>query len=434
MKKIILPVLVFATLFSTTVFAEDWPQYLGPNRDATSSETGLLKSWPENGPEVLWTLPLGIGYGAPAVSQGKAYLLDNHPDKDVFLCIDVTSGKIDWKFEYDAPGRFSHGGSRCVPAIADGLAYTIGPQGHVYCFDLKTHKPLWHKMLRDGFGGGDSLNWGFGQNPLIYKGMLVIAPMAEKAGVAALDPKTGNVKWASEPLTGRPSYVSPAIYNVGGVDNLVMISAVKSNRRRGRDQGEAAVVPPENQGVVLGLDPMTGKTLWKYNGWQCSIPIPNMVAIGDGRFFITGGYEAGSAMIRVTKDGSDYKVEELYKTKAYNAHCHPPVLYKGYLYGPCTTNEQRDGLVCMDLDGNVKWKTERHPIFDKGGLILVDDMIFISDGRDGYLYLVKPTPDAFTPISKVKLLKPGENWAPLALVDGKLLVRDQTQIKCLKVR
>ncbi|MDP8245186.1 MAG: PQQ-binding-like beta-propeller repeat protein [Candidatus Hinthialibacter antarcticus] len=429
MKRLFLSLVALTTLLSTSTFAADWTQYLGPNRDATSPETGLLKEWPEGGPEVLWTLPLGIGYGAPAVSEGKAYLLDRQPNKDIFLCIDMASGKLDWSFEYDAPGRFSHGGSRCTPAIADGLAYTIGQQGHLYCFDLKTKKPVWNKMLRDGFGEGESLNWGFGQNPLVYKGMLIVAPMTKQTEVVALNPKTGELIWASEPFTGRAGYVSPAVYSIGGTDHIVMISATVIDRRN-----RSAEIQPQNQGAVAGLDPTNGKTLWKYNGWGCMIPIPNMVAIGDGRFFITGGYEAGSAMIRVTKDGGDYKVEELFKTKAYNAHCHPPLLYKGHLYGPCTTNEQRDGLICMDLDGNVKWKTERDPIFDKGGLILADNMIFISDGKDGVLYLVDPSPDAFKPLAKAKLLEPGENWAPLALVDGKLLVRDQTQIKCLKVR
>ena len=430
MKRMILPLVAIIAIATTSVFAAEWTQYLGPNRNATSPETGLLDKWPENGPEVLWKMPLGEGYGSVAVQDGLAYLLDHAPDKDIFRCIDINTGKEKWSFDYAAPGRFSHGGSRCTPAIYDGKVFTIGPQGHVYCFDIKAQKPVWNKMLRDGFGEGDSLNWGFGQNPLIYKDMLIVAPMTKQTEVVALNPNNGELIWASEPFTGRAGYVSPAVYSVGGEDHIVMISAAVVDRRN-----RGAEIPPQNQGAVVGLDPSNGKTLWKYNGWNCMIPIPNITAIGDGRFFVTGGYEAGSAMIRVTKDGAGYKVEELYKTDVYNAHCHPPLLYKDHLYGPCTTNEKQDGLVCMDLDGNVKWKTGRDPFFNKGGQLLVDDKIIIVDGHnDGFLFLIEPSSDGFKPLAKAKLLEPGENWAPLALVDGKLFIRDQTQIMCVKVR
>ncbi len=429
MKRFLPLFVVILSCTTLTSFAADWLQYLGPNRNATAPETGLLNKWPESGPEVLWKLPMGEGFGSVAIQDGLGYVLDHKPNTDIFRCIDINTGKEQWSFEYDAPGRFSHGGSRCTPAIYDGKAFTIGPQGDLYCFDLKAKKPLWNKKMRDGYGEGDYLRWGFGQNPLIYDGKLIVAPMAENAEVVALNPDNGEQIWASEPFTGGAGYVSPAVYSIGGKEQIVMMSAAKIDRRN-----RGAPIPPENQGAVSGLDPANGKTLWTYNGWNCIIPIPNITAIGDGRFFVTGGYEAGSAMIRVTKDGAGYKVEELYKTDVYNAHCHPPLLYKGYLYGTCTTNEKQDGFVCIDLDGNVKWKTGRNPFFNKGGKLLVDDKIISSDGEHGYLFLIEPSPEGFKPLSKAKVMEEGKNWAPLALVDGKLIIRDQTQMMCVKVR
>jgi hypothetical protein len=183
----------------------------------------------------------------------------------------------------------------------------------------------------------------------------------------------------------------------------------------------------------LGLDPRTGETLWSYRGWQCKIPVPNATAVGDGRLFITGGYKAGSAMIQIEKQGKDFAVRELYRTDEFGTHAHPPVLCNGHLYGQCSTNDRRDGMVCMDLDGNVKWQTKRSPNFDKGGLILADGLILTCDGSRK-IYLIEPRPEGFKLLASAELLETRMSWAPLALCDGKLLVRDQSRMKCLAVR
>jgi hypothetical protein len=192
------------------------------------------------------------------------------------------------------------------------------------------------------------------------------------------------------------------------------------------------VMIPAN-GSVLGMDPQTGKVLWFYKGWECKIPVPNVTEIGGGQIFITGGYRAGSAIIKVTKEQDEFVVEELFKTDEFGTHVHPAILYNGYLYGHCSTNETRDGLVCMDLNGKIMWKTGRKPLFDKGGFILVDGLFLSIDGNKGFLYLHEPNPNGFKELAKAKLLEPGTNWSPLALTDGKLLIRDQKQMKCVAV-
>ncbi len=441
MKRNCIALLVMLTVWSVSVCGADWPQFLGPDRNAVSPETGLARSWPESGPQVNWTFPLGSGYGAPAVFNGKVYVLDRvDSSQDVLRCLDLGTGKEEWSFAYDAPGRVSHSGSRSVPSVDEQRIYTCGPHGDVYCIDKTTHKSLWNKNFKTDFGEGARLGWGFGQNPLLYKDMLIVAPMASEAGVVALDKVTGEIRWKTPPMPGGASYVSPTIISVDGVEQVVMISAAERSRRRGRDRDSAPSsgdnpAPGANKGSIIGYDPATGRQLWIYNGgWQCQIPIPNLVSIGDGRFFITGGYEAGSAMIKITKTDQTYAVEELYTTQNFGAHIHPPLLIKDNLYGHCTTNSRRDGMVCMNVDGKLQWKTERSPVFDKGGFILADGLIFSVDGRDGFLYLIDPSPEGFKPLAKAKLLEPGEVWSPLALVDGKLLIRDQTQMKCVTVR
>jgi outer membrane protein assembly factor BamB len=396
----------------------DWPQYLGPNRNATSPEKGLLRSWPEEGPKVLWTVPLGAGYGGAAVSDGEVYVLDRIRSKqDVLRCLDLNTGKELWSYSYDAPGRVSHPGSRSTPAIDGNYVYTCGSFGDLYCFDKNTHKPVWNKNIWKDFDKGSGPRWAISQNPLIYGDSVIVASQTSKAGVVAYDKLTGQVKWASPALPGGVGYVSPAIVKIDNYDNLVMITA-------GDRSG----------GAVVGMDPENGRQLWVYKGWSCKIPIPNVTEIGEGRLFITGGYRAGSAMIKVAANGDSYTVTEVYKTDGFGTHVHPAILYKGYLYGHCTTNTRRDGMVCMSVDGKVKWKTGRSPRFDKGGFILVDGLILSVDGREGFLYLVEPDPAGYKELAKAKLLDTNECWGPLALVDGKLLIRDQKQMRCVVVK
>jgi hypothetical protein len=173
--------------------------------------------------------------------------------------------------------------------------------------------------------------------------------------------------------------------------------------------------------------------LWTYSNWQCIIPVPHAVDAGEGRVLITGGYRAGAVMIKVQKkeDGA-YGIMELFKNADFGSHTQPPILYKDHFYVQYTINERSDGLVCMTMDGKIMWKTGENPLFDKGGAILVDDLLLATDGNK-LLYLIEPNPSGFKPLASAELLDSGQNWAPLALVDGKLLIRDHKNLKCIVV-
>ena len=169
-------------------------------------------------------------------------------------------------------------------------------------------------------------------------------------------------------------------------------------------------------------------------GWQCPIPVPQPVDAGEGRVLVTGGYSAGTAMFQVQKKGDgSYGVTELFKNPDFGAHTQPPLLYKDHFYSHFTVNERSDGLVAMSMDGQIKWKTDQEPAFVRGGSILADGLLLTTDGNTK-LYLVEPDPSGFKPIASAVVLEPGDNWAPLALVDGKLLVRGQKQLKCVAGR
>jgi outer membrane protein assembly factor BamB len=152
MKRHFLLIVLITILAVSSVWA-DWPQYLGPNKNSASDEKGLLRSWPAEGPKVLWQLDLGPGYGGAAVRKGKVYLLDRiYGKKDVFRCIDLNNGKEFWSFSYDAKGRLSHQGSRSTPAIDGNYIYTCGSFGDVYCFNARTRRPVWNKNVWKDFG------------------------------------------------------------------------------------------------------------------------------------------------------------------------------------------------------------------------------------------------------------------------------------------
>lgn len=399
----------------------DWPAAWGPQRDSTSDQKGLLREWPATGPKVHWTVPVGAGFGGVAVSGGQVFLLDrDEAVGDTLRVLDFATGKELWTFAYAAPGAFMFAGSRTTPTVDGDRVYTVGPLGDLYSLDLKTHKPAWHANVWKDFGGGELPRWAITQNPLMYGDLLIVAPQAPQASVVAYDKRTGALKWKSPVLSGATGYVSPSIVKVAGEDHLVMVMASVGRGRTAKD------------GSVNGLDPRTGKVLWTYNGWQCPIPVPQPVDAGDGRILVTGGYSAGTAMIQVAKQGGAYAVKELYQNPDFGSHTQPPLLHDGHFYSQYTINERADGLVAMSLDGRVAWKTDRQPPFVRGGSILADGLMLAADG-DTKLYLVDPKPSGFTPLASAVVLAAGDNWAPLALVDGRLLIRGQKELKSLQV-
>ena len=154
---------------------------------------------------------------------------------------------------------------------------------------------------------------------------------------------------------------------------------------------------------------------------------------GEGRVLAVGGYELGTAMIKVEKkaDGS-YTVNELFRHNDFGDHTKPPILHNGYFYAQFSTNSKRDGLVCMDMNGKVMWKTMRSPSFDKGSMILAEGLLLATDGRQT-LYLIEPDPSGFKPLASAEILEMGQNWGPIALVDDRLLIRDQKRLLCVKI-
>ena len=415
----ILPLLLGTTF---AVYAADWPQFQGPDRNGISPETGLLRSWPDDGPKVLWSIELGPGYGAASIRDNEIYVLDR-PDteKDILRCLDLATGKELWNYEYAAPGSVSHDGSRTPPTVDAECVYCVGMAGQFTCVDRKTHQPVWSHNIVTDFGV-EIPRWGVSQSPALYKDLVIVAPQAPDAFVAAYNRKTGELAWKSSGL-GLAGYVPPVVTTLAGVDQVVAIGA---SSKDGTTRGQ-----------VAGLSLDDGHVLWSYDGWQCFIPIPYPTPLPGDRLFITGGYKAGSAMIQVSKEGDVFQAKELFKTDKCGSQIHQPIFYLDHLYINSNSNEREDGMMCMALDGTITWQTGDAwfgTTFERGNLMMADGLIYNLDGKKGVLYLIEPSPKEFKSISSVKILDGKEIWAPMALSNGKLVVRSQHEMKCLDVK
>lgn len=418
-KMMILTICVLVC--ATFVQAENWSQFLGENRDGKGKTKGLATRWAADGPKELWKLDVGPGFGGVAIRDGEVFILDRVlAEADVLRVLDLKTGKEKWKYRYEAEGRVSVHGSRSTPTVTDKYVYTVGGFGHLHCISRETHKPVWKLHLAEAYEAG-KLNWGFAQSPLVFDGMVIVSPTKKSTpGLVALNMDTGEKIWESENF-GGDYYSSPMVERVHGVQGIMLIT---------------------NKEVTF-VNPKDGKTIWQYDKWGCSWSIPAPTVMPDGKHvFITGGYGAGSKMIEVIKDGDEYSFKEKFKLER-GSQLHPAIYHEGYLYANVNENGtlKRDarktaGLACIDpKTGKIVWRSGEDPNFERGNLIMVNEKILIMDGEKGNLHLVNPSPKGYDELAKAKVLdgRGKKIWAPMALSDGYLVVRDQTELKCLFV-
>jgi len=405
----------FLVLASTAL--ADWPQFRGPGHDNVSREkVELADSWPADGPKVLWSTPTGLGYGGAAIVGDELFILDREDDqRDVLRCLSMTDGKEKWRFQYDAPARLSHNGSRSMPAVDQKNVYIIGPLGHMHAVSRQTHEPIWRINILEQFNA-DRPRWGVATSPVLVDGRLIVAVGGKRAGVVELDKATGKTIWQSEPF-GRMEYMSAKPVTIDGVKQIL------AHGNEGRTT------------KLIAVNPEDGKLLWSFDGWGCRIPIASPEHAGDGKVMLTGGYKAGSVMIQATKNGNDWSARELWRLNGREAgsQIQDPLVHDGHLYLDNNENGKNEGMVCLDPDGEIKWSS-KDPNFNRGGQIIADGKMYKVDGRNGTLYLVDPSPEGLKVLASAKLLDRGEIWAPLSISDGKLIIRDHSKIMCIDVK
>jgi outer membrane protein assembly factor BamB len=371
----------------------------------------IARSWPADGPKELWTIKVGEGFGGVSIVGGKVYLLDlSNNERDIFRILDLKTGQELWEYSYTTgPLKASHRGSRSTPTVDGDRVYTVGVMGEFQCFDVESKKVVWKKSLREDFGA-DAVPWGFAQSPLILRDMVITAAVGKSTGLIALNKLTGETIWKSESFGGCDSYTSPMVVTIAGQEQVI-------NWHRG---------------ALASVDPSDGKMLWRHD-WRTNRPVPQPVHLGDGRFFLTVGYGGGCAMIKVAKSdsGDGWSVSEIFQDGRSGSRVPPVLFYQGHIY--VNSDDNKRGLQCLDADGNVKWETERKQEFGQGSMIIADGVLFIIDDSTGELVMVEANPNAYKELGRAKLLGGNDIWAPLALSDGNLIIRDQAQMKCIYV-
>jgi outer membrane protein assembly factor BamB len=405
----------------------NWNQYLGPDRNASISEAGISKTWPEGGPTKLWSFPLGSGYGGASIYGDEVFILDRKVgDSDILRCIDLNSGTEKWNFAYEALGEIPYPGSRSVPTVDDNYIWIVGPHGHMHCVDKKTHQSLWSYDLLEKYGG-ELPKWGFSQSPIVYNDLVIVAPQGEKAGVVAFHKLTGEVKWESRRLTGYRFHVSPVLGNYGGIDQVIMISSCVRNDGLVSDE-------------VVAFDATTGKELWKYEGLDSFASISPATIVDDKRLLLTecaynDKYDPVTIMLEIKKEGDVFEVKELFFNTEAGSKMHPPVIADNHIYLNNTASPKMQ-MTCMTMDGQVVWEKGSTPDFQLGGLILIDGLIINQNGKNGDIHLIEPSSDGYIEISKASFFesKNSQAWAPMAVGQGKLLVRDMEKLVCVDLK
>lgn len=392
--------------------AGDWPQFRGPDRTNISKESGLLRAWPDGGPRVRWATEVCEGYAGAAIHGGRVYLNDYDRASNTWLvrCLTLAEGRELWRYQAEKRIRPNHGITRTVPVVDGKHVVALDPKCVFHGIDAATGRGLWQKNLVRDYNA-QIPPWYNGQCPLL-DGDRVILGIGGDALLIAFDPATGRELWRTPNPERWPlshSSVMPAV--LGGVKQYVWSTLFG----------------------VVGVDAADGRLLWhhpyKFNVAVATSPLP----IDDERVFMTAGYEAGTVMIRVRRDGERFVTETVFELtpEQWNAEVHTPILYQDHLFA---VGRKRRGLfTCLDLDGKVAWDSGGQADFDLGSFLLADGMFFVLEGKTGVLRLIEASTTGYRELANAPVLSGDNVWGPMALSDGKLVLRDMTKMVCIEV-
>ena len=409
--------------FSTNYkeMSESWTRFRGADYDNISkSSVKLLDKFGSTGPKIKWSLQLGEGHSGAAIYKGLVYLLDyNEKEKaDLLRCFSLTDGTELWQRGYHVSIKRNHGMSRTIPAITEKYILTIGPRCHVMCLDRSTGNFRWgldvakEYMIEIPF-------WYTGQCPMIDNDVAIIAT-GGKALLIGVSCETGKKLWETPNPDGwKMSHSSVMPFTFGG-RKMYVYSAI---------------------GGLVGIaadGPDVGKVLWKSPAWNHSVVAPSPVCMPDGKIFMTAGYGAGAMMLQLKANGGNFTIDVLKEyLPRFGLACEQqtPVFWQGHLFGilPKDAGSLRNQFVCVDPADVTKmvWTSGSTARFGLGPYFIADNKFFILDD-EGTLTIVKPSTSKYLQMDQVKVIKDGADaWAPLAIANGFLLLRDSKTMVCI---
>jgi outer membrane protein assembly factor BamB len=383
---------------------DDWPQWRGVNRDGKSVERGLLKSWPQGGPKLVWrTSGAGEGYSSFAVSGGKVYTLGARGGTEYVMAFDESTGKKLWEVAHGS--RFSNDrgdGPRSTPTIDGGQLYAYGASGDLSAMDAATGKVLWKLNVLQQFRGRN-ITWGLSESPLVLRDRIVVNAGAPGASIVAVNRKDGSVLWRSQ---GDPAgYSSGMLDEIGGIPQGIFFTGQR----------------------VVGVDTRDGRLLWSYD--RVSNDTANIATpiVKGNRVFVSSDYGTGGALLELTPAGNTINAKEVYFTHEMRNHHASSVLIGDYLYG-----FSRAILMAMKFDtGEVAWRDRS---VGKGSVIFADERLYLFS-ENGVVGLAEPNPAGYREHGRFELQTGSlPTWSHPVVANGKLYLRDQDTIYAYDVR
>ena len=400
-----------------------WSQFRGDNHDAISTESvALRRDWSDDQPPpTLWGLSLGEGYAGFVVRNGRVYIMDYDEanQRDALRCLSLDDGEEIWRYSYPVQIKKNHGMSRTIPAVTDQYCVSIGPKCHVLCVDAVTGEEKWFIDLRHVYGTVEP-DWYAGQCPIIVtlpdgaKPSAIIAPVGSDVLMVALDCETGEEVWRTpNPFGWNMTHTSIAPMELDGQQTFVYLG----------DDG------------LAGVRAADGEILWSLTGWKTALATcPSPVILSENRIFFSGGYNRGSAMVQVLFDSQTekYRADMLFELPdtIFDSEQQTPIYYDGHIFGLRQRGKQ---FVCLDVSGRVVWESGRTQQFGSGPYIVADGMILIVDD-EGVLSGIRAASSGYHKYFEVGIMEDYACWAPIALVEGRLLLRDQKSMKCIDLR
>lgn len=381
----------------------DFPQFLGPRRDARIDGVALARDWQTQPPRELWRRQVGDAWSAFAVVGSAAITQEKRAEDEAVVRYDLESGEPVWSTVY--PGFFDTmiGGSgpRATPTVHDGRVYAYGSTGVLVALDLRDGSLLWQRDTKEE-SGATLPEWGYAGSPLVYGDLVIVAPGGpDGQSVAAYDLATGEPRWSGgdDPAT----YASPMVATLLGEPQVVV----------------------RNIGSVTGHDPTDGRVLWiaPWPGLQPNVAQP--MVIGDDRLLISSGYGIGSTLFRLSRDAEGgWTAEEVWQSLRLKAKFANPVQLGGKIYG------LDDGvMVCLDPESGERcWKRGR---YGHGQVLLVGDLLLVQSEK-GELILIEPNPDELRELARIEVLE-GKSWNTFALAGRHLLVRNAGEAACYEL-
>ncbi len=406
--------LFVCAVLSNSVRSEDWPSWRGPNRDDISSETGLLKQWPEGGPEKLWTShDAGLGYSGIATSNGVMFTMgadgSTAESNEFVIALKADTGEKIWQTNI---GNYLDngwgGGPRSTPTISGELLVAISGKGNVVCMSVKDGAEKWRASLTEL--GGSVPSWGYCESALIDGDKVLVTPGGDQGTVACFNLQSGEKLWQSADIKEKAHYASIIAVDHFSKRQYIQVTETK----------------------VFGLD-ADGKLLWQHDfpGRVAVIPTP---IYKDGQVYVTAGYGAGCLLLNITGDN---KVEKIYDNKVMKNHHGGVLLLGDYLYGHSDDN----GVICQNFStGELVW-SDKKKNGSKGAVAYADGMLYCLTEGDGECSLVEATENEFKGVSKFKLdpqttqrNPQGRIWTHPVISNGRLYLRDQDVICCYKIK